>query len=71
MASSLFFLLLGFASGNICPTAFGLFSKFVPWNGLFVLFLVMLAEQKKPRKAHFFHLGFLFGLFVDAFKVGS
>ena len=53
------------------PTAFGVFSNYVPWNSFFVLFLVFCAEQKKTKYPHFFHLGFLFGLFVDAFKVGS
>ena len=69
--SSLFFVLFGFFIGNICPTAFGILSRIFPWNAFFIFFLVCFIEQKKTQSASFFQVGFLFGIFVDAFKVGS
>ena len=64
-------VLVGFFFGSICPTAFALISPFILWNNFMVLCIVLILEQRSTRLMQFFKVGFLFGLFVDAFKVGS
>ena len=69
--SSILQVLVGFSLGSICPTAFALVSDVLLWNNCMVLFIVIFLEQRSQRSFQFVKVGFLFGLFVDAFKVGS
>lgn len=67
----LFHFLFGFFLGSICPTSFSLVSNFFVWNNLFILSLLVALEYLNMKFLRYGKLGFLFGLFVDAFKVGS
>ena len=75
MFSPIFLLqiLIGFFVGSIIPTSYGLVSKYIPWNNLYILLLILCLEVGlvDVRCLRSVKLGFLFGLFVDAFKVGS
>ena len=79
---SLMFLFISFSFGNL----FGIFSKKIPNNFLIILlmnfwlelFCFIIYSQKIPdnkiiRKKYlnFIKQGFLIGIFVEAFKVGS
>ena len=85
ISSNIFILLLGFVFGNLFPTFFGEFLGKVA-TPLFIFVLLDSFNyfyysrrsekkriQKKPIRSlqNSLKIGFLFGLFVDAFKVGS
>lgn len=85
ISSNIFILLLGFVFGNLFPTFFGEFlGKVATPIFIFILldsfnyFYYSLRSEKGINKKkstrslqNSLKIGFLFGLFVDAFKVGS
>ena len=85
ISSNIFILLLGFVFGNLFPTFFGEFLGKVA-TPIFIFILLdsfnyfyysPRSEKKRIQKKstrslqNSLKIGFLFGLFVDAFKVGS
>ena len=71
MSSSLriFLFLFGFFVGGAFAGLATGWSSFFRLIGIFVI--LRLAESSVPRWTLFGRVGFLFGIFVEAFKVGS
>lgn len=71
--------LFGFYLGNIFSTCLPIFMNFFLWNGLATVFVILFIEflsylyykYNIPLTFNYFKIGFLLGLFIDAFKVGS
>nr|AIY30161.1 hypothetical protein LOBIN_cp020 [Lobosphaera incisa] len=94
---TIFFLFIGFLSGNLFGTILNGIRYYINWDGFIGIILLFLIESinfifyhnknrkfffffrssfKIPksnllRSLNFFKIGFMFGLFIDAFKVGS
>lgn len=82
---SLFFLFLGFVSGNLFGTFLTFFRAYIIWDGFIMMLGLVLVEflnyvsfthlngQRKTtrRRLNFLKIGLLLGFFIDAFKVGS
>ena len=71
MLSSLriFLFLFGFFFGGAFPGLATHWSSLLRLAGIFVI--LRLAEYPTPTWAMFGRVGFFFGVFVEAFKVGS
>lgn len=83
---SIFYLFLGFITGNAFCTLFSFLQNVIIWDGLIVMILIFFFEKlgKKVYKSgglektqtflkclNCWKTGILLGFFLDAFKVGS
>nr|YP_009105557.1 hypothetical chloroplast RF20 [Lobosphaera incisa]AIT94279.1 hypothetical chloroplast RF20 [Lobosphaera incisa] len=94
---TIFFLFIGFLSGNLFGTILNGIRYYMSWDGyiglillffiesinfifyhnknrkffFFFRFSVKISKNNLLRSLNFFKIGFMFGLFIDAFKVGS
>ena len=94
---TIFFLFIGFLSGNLFGTILNGIRYYMNWDGyiglillffiesinfifyhnknrkffFFFRFSVKISKNNLLRSLNFFKIGFMFGLFIDAFKVGS
>ena len=69
MIFSFFLTLVGFFLGGLFPTVAP--SLAGGRRVVFILVLLRVCDRRLPPSCGLLRLGFLFGLFVDAFKVGS
>lgn len=77
-------LFVGFVSGNLCPGFLPFLGCFgLIWPGMFITLALLFFEMINClyfrahnaalwlKSLNFYKMGFLLGLFTDAFKVGS